>query len=337
MMHRRATRIRRTAVLEVSTIARNIPSLRVVVTPKDLMPIHSSSNESLAPKTLPPAPNPFDTTLPTIHHSNIRLQARRRIPDEVTFSRTYHTGFNLGLTRIPFSSRRELHRLGYDDAEASMLGMVVQTLLQCLNKSSHETHPIFPPKPHCIPYRPHGSSFQHFLPRNSQLRQRQEPTHTTICPPIATSLLRVDDPSATSLITIPESTVITRSYAFLPSRPIPSQTSFFLPIPPRFNSPYAHAAAPIKCTRGQRGNAFRVRLRRVAETRDPAYRIVEIESNLFFIPDMLFGLAHSSQTEVVALVEPDIKAFRASFAIAGQDEDVAYRIVEKTVTSVQDA
>ncbi|KIJ43797.1 hypothetical protein M422DRAFT_30683 [Sphaerobolus stellatus SS14] len=76
--------------------------------------------------------------------------------------------------------------------------------------------------------------------------------------------------------------------------------------------------------RGQRGNAFRVRLRRVAETRDAAYQIVEIESNMFFIPDMLFALAHSSQTKVVALVESDIKAFHASFAIAGQDE--GYRV-----------
>ncbi|KIJ23913.1 hypothetical protein M422DRAFT_39370 [Sphaerobolus stellatus SS14] len=74
----------------------------------------------------------------------------------------------------------------------------------------------------------------------------------------------------------------------------------------------------------QGGNAFRVRLRRVAETRDAAYQIVEIESNLFFIPDMLFGLTHSSQTEVVALVESDIKAFHASLAIAGQDE--GYRV-----------
>ncbi|KIJ40435.1 hypothetical protein M422DRAFT_256683 [Sphaerobolus stellatus SS14] len=118
----RATRIRKPVILDLLAsfndrqahpIASSCGALLEMDTSaasaQHLMQIHSSSNESLVPKTLPPAPNPFDTTLPTIHHSNVGLQARRRIPYEVAFSRTYHAGFNLGLTRIPFSSRRELH------------------------------------------------------------------------------------------------------------------------------------------------------------------------------------------------------------------------------------
>ncbi|KIJ43798.1 hypothetical protein M422DRAFT_252700 [Sphaerobolus stellatus SS14] len=176
MMHRRATRIRKTAVLDLLAsfnvrqehpIASSCGALLEMDTSAtSAQHLHPYFVTLIVLKTLPPAPNPFDTTLPTIHHSNVGLQARRRIP--------------------------------YED----------QTLLQRLNKSSHETIPFFLQNPTASipPTRLFFSTL--FTPQFA----------TTTTPgahpyyhmrPIATSLLRVDDPSSTSLITIPESTVIT--------------------------------------------------------------------------------------------------------------------------------
>ncbi|KIJ51663.1 hypothetical protein M422DRAFT_243980 [Sphaerobolus stellatus SS14] len=161
-------------------------------------------------------------------------------------------------------------------------------------------------------------------------------------------LLRVDDPSSTSLITIPVSTDITRRvvqtvyvkheehakwsqygrYRSMEAR-MPSFPS--RPIPAVLLSPYPssiqHRHTPMlpRPSNARKHNAAKPSafvcdewLRR----RMPHIRLWN-RIHLFFIPDILFGLDYSSQTEV-ALVEPDIKAFHASFAIAGQDE--RYRV-----------